>query len=480
MIIQMKSLKKIVLILSSVFLLSGCSFFEDNKEEKQVSSSYIELEGTLIDENSGNFSFSKFSLLNTSGEKIADLESNTENLSDFLNTSVFVKGKKIDDTESLHLNVVQIATLPSHEKKVESKALGVSLVLPSFFTAEEKNKRFHIIKKKTEEQFFTVFWQKNLDWQEKFLKEGEKIIIKDFDVRRIYAGKRIQLYFPKYEIQIDYWGEKNGEYDFYKILDTLKFFNKTESFLEKNKGEMKEDKKTENKNPENSSAEVSRDTNDIEKNKNTESQKIITLIENTLKETKNSVKKISIYQNYADVEISEKLDSGEIKKQRIVYKISGNTEGKNPTLTQVAEFKEGEVQSWDLISGEIPDLAGESEIFLRDIEDVKPIVLPENFALYVSTHFDFQVGYPRSMYYKATGKTEKSLASVNWSSSPITSENSEIRLEILEGEISEEKILEDENTIIFPRDSKTHFKFSALHDNFGIVQKMKKNFRNEK
>ena len=66
----MNSFKKTVLVLVSVFLLSGCSFYENNEEGKKNTPPYVELEGTLVDENSGNFSFSKFSLLNASGEKL--------------------------------------------------------------------------------------------------------------------------------------------------------------------------------------------------------------------------------------------------------------------------------------------------------------------------------------------------------------------------------------------------------------------------
>lgn len=482
-------MKKLALLLSGIsglLLFSGCSFFDDtNPEISEQSITYIELEGVLVDENADRYALSEYALINAEQEKIANLESNVENLQKFLGKKVILKGEKTfpENTQNpeisgvVSLNVIQIKALPASDKKFESALLGVSVTLFSEFLAEEKDARFHVIKKSTEEEFFTIFWQKNEDWKNKFLSKGEKIIIKDFDVWRLYSGKRIQLYFPKTEIQIDYWGEKNGEYDFYKIIETLEFFEKTKKTSEDCSVENSHGCSLPDKNK-TSSSEISRKNTDESSEekiqKNTQKTEILKKIEEKIStessDSENSVTKISLYKNFADVEIS-----GKSKNTRIVYEILENSD-----LQEVARFTEGEIQSWDLESGEIPHLAGASEIFLSDISDEKPIVLPENFALYISTHFDFQVGYPRKMYYRATGKQEDSLASVNWSTSPLTPENSEIRLEIVAGEISEEKVLEDENTIIFPRDEKTHFKLSALHDNFSIVQAMRKNFRSEK
>ena len=463
-------MKKIFTIAFSLLIFSGCSFFNDTK--KEVAPTYIELEGTLIDENNSNFGLSEYFLLNAEQEKVAALNSQKENLDRFVDKKVVLKGEKKETPEKiLTLDVVQISALPEEDITVSSDELGFSLLLPSEFSGTEKNHRFHVLKKKTEDQFFTVFLQNNEEWKAKFLATGEKIILKDFDVRRIYSGKRIQLYFPKEELQIDYWGEKNGEYDFYQILESLQFFEK-KAPLSTDKEKTKKIEIAQNS-P--STAEITRE--DSKKSLDIV-EKIEAEIQKISENSDQKIKKIALYKDYADVEISEKNNADEITKTRIVYKISGN-DSPDIQLKEVARFKEGEIQSWDLESGEIPALKGASEIFLRDIDDVQPISLPENFALYISTHFDFQVGYPRNMYYGASGKSETSLASVNWSSSPLTPENSEIRLEIKKGFVTEEKIIRDENTIIFPRDEKTHFKFSALHDNFDIVEKMKKNFRNE-
>ncbi len=478
---------KMILGFSALLFFSGCSwsdipFIEDEKNLEISAHIYVEMEGEILAEKSSQFSFLEYFLLNAENEKVAKLISQTENLEEFSGKNVFVKGEKTkNDSSLLTLNVVQIAI--SSEKNTEANIpeLGISLPLSSQYEYEfEKGDgRLHIIQKKTGEKFCTFFLQQDEKWQEKFLEKGEKIVVQDFDVRRIYAGKRIQLFFPTYNIQVNYWGEENGEYDFYTLLDRLYLSQKTEKSSSKNSLKNGEKKSSQEKEEENGDEEGNSENS--EKTQNPEISQIIAqaekIIETRFPEKKYGVHKIALYKEFVDVEIFD-ID----EKKRLVFEMQKSENSSEITLSEVAEYKEGEVQSWELVSGETPALAGKSEIFLIDINDTKPIVLPENFALYLSTHFDFQVGYPRGMYYKATGgNAEKSfLAKVEWAKSPVTPENAEIRLEILSGEISEEKKLPEDGMILIPRNDKTHFKFSALHDNFDVIEEMRKNFRSEK
>jgi hypothetical protein len=453
-----------------LFSFSACSipFLGDSSQEDSVI--YVELEGTVKNDAKDVFSFSDYFLYDDSQKKIAHLDSRTEDLSKFEDKKVVLKGQKKDvpaheSSSLMWLEVVQIAELEYISEKIESQKLGISFFLPENFTGEEKNMRLQV--EKDNDSFFTVFLQENTEWKEKFIEEGEKIVIKKFSVYRLVMGNKVKLFFPENNIQIDFWGGDDKQYELYEILETLEFFEKTPEKNEEDEESEKEEKDDEDKDEEGEKEE------DAEAQEDATSTLVVEAVEKKLSkiaEEKPKVKKISVYKNFVDAEF---LTAEE--KKRIIFEYSVD-DAKTVELQQVAMYKEGEVKSWDLESGENPRLAGESEIFLMDIDDVKPIVLPENFALYVSTHFDFQIGYPKRMYYRSNGKTENSLASVEWASSPVNAENAEIRLEILEGEISKEEVLEN-GDVLFPRNEKTHFKLSSLENDAELVQEMKNSFQ---
>lgn len=447
--------KKTAFILSILALpmFSGCSFFSPSPIEKKAPL-IIEQSGT-IEEKKGNFlETQSYVLQNDNKETIAEVFSDVISLNDFVEMKVVISAELQENDKSNKSNypilrIIQIANISPH-KKHKFPFLGISFSLDSKHEIEERNNRVLVLKAN---ESFIVF--KKYIPSEQFLKLAQDISLGENSALRNIKGERIEIFFPKKNILAEFWGEKEDIYHFYEFLENIEFIETKEEKVEEENTEKANEAATENiLESEESSPEIERASQKpffeyIQKN-----------ISSILPEDKPiKILKIALYQeSLADIEYTSLTNV----KKRAILEYEKTTEGWN--FSHIAKYKKGEVMSWDLIEGDQPILSGESEIFFADINKQNPITLPEKFTLYLSTHFDFQIGYPRNLYFKAQGKSDKNLAQVAWGKTPNISENEIFLLEILDGKEEKKRELLSENAILLPRNERTHFKLSIFHE----------------
>lgn len=161
--------------------------------------------------------------------------------------------------------------------------------------------------------------------------------------------------------------------------------------------------------------------------------------------------------NIVSVEYS---DGTEKRKAIFKYTIEDT-----PSFDLLSYYKPGETTSWTLVEGSsLPFTTKEGEDQIIYLPDGEEITIPLGYELYISKNFNFQIAYPKKLYYSAIGKREGSdaLATIFFAEEPADNENAIMFLEIYS--TKEESDLED--GIIVSRDEETYFLLTAIDPNY--------------
>lgn len=459
---MIKTLKTFVFIFI-LTIISGCSVITDESTQKDTP---ILIKQIGIVNQSENTLFSgEYTLIAENGEILSSLSSNTIELEDFLTKKVIINGEikesSSEKTSPTSINVLQIEKIDLFlTKNTKLKALGVEIPLDETFSIEEKNNRAVILKEEnnTKEKFMLINSVDDFRTQNSFKENGEKIELGSNSVLRIIRGESHEIFYEGKNIMITFQGESKDLHSFYTIIEKVSFFTPE---AEKNTNEVEVVEVSQNPIAPKASSDL---ISYIQKN-------IETIVDSKSEVILDS---ITMYEeNILDIVYSEHDE----KKRNIVSYTKNN---KDWIFATEAQYIPGETQSWDLIEGETPILSGSAEVFLSTLEEKTPIILPEKFGLYVSTHYNFQIGYPRQMYYKGKGKSEENLAEIVWAYSPPTDTNIAIQMEILDGGIEKKRESLQNTEILVPRDERTHFKiFATDTQNWETLQKMAQTLRTQ-